>query len=156
MVRPAPVAELIAAVFQGTPAAQRLREGAIWQVWQNAVGAQIASRARPTAIRNGILTVVVASSPWLQQLNFLKSELRNKLNAALGEELIKDIYLKAGSFKAEPAEPQTVIERKQRPLSTEEKDLIARTTGELNDQQLRDALAGLFSRHLSSNDEQTD
>jgi hypothetical protein len=153
MFRPAPVADLIASVFKGTPAAQRLKEGVIWQVWQNAVGAQIASRAKPVAIRNGVLTVVVSSSPWLQQLNFLKAELRDKLNTAIGEELVMDIYLKAGSFKEEPSEPPPIQERKPRQLSRGEQEQISRTTAELGDQSLRDSLARLFARHLSSKDD---
>ncbi len=153
MTRPAAVTDLLSTVFQGTPTAQRLKEGVIWQVWQSVVGPQIASRAKPAAIRNGVLTVVVASAPWLQQLNFLKSEIQNKLNAALGEQLVKDIFLKAGTVRNESTPPPTPWEPAERPLTPDEAALIAQSTAELNDQELRTTLAGLFSRHLSSQKE---
>jgi len=153
MSRPAAVTDLLATVFQGTPAAQRLKEGAIWQVWQTAVGPQIAARARPAAIRNGVLTVVVESAPWLQQLNFLKSEILSKLNAALGEQLVKDIFLKAGTIRNESTTAPTLWKPKERQLTQDEKSLIAQATDELNDQELRTTLAGLFSRHLTSRGE---
>lgn len=148
--RPTPVGELLASALQGTPAAQRLREAEIWRIWDEAVGPQIASRARPAAIRNGILTVAVASAPWLQQLNFLKAELRSKLNALLGEPLIQDIFLKSGS----PARPATQAasrrRRRQRRLSPEETARIDRAIAELDDPGVRDAFAALFARHLAS------
>ncbi len=150
MSRPAAVTDLLSTVFQGTPAAQRLKEGAIWQVWQTAVGPQIAARARPAAIRNGVLTVVVESAPWLQQLNFLKPEIQSKLNAALGEQLVKDIFLKAGTVRNESTTTPTSRKQKQRLLTPDEEALIDQATAELNDQELRTTLAGLFSRHLTS------
>jgi hypothetical protein len=153
MSRPAAVTDLLSTVFQGTPTAQRLKEGVIWQVWQTVVGPQIAARARPAAIRNGVLTVVVASAPWLQQLNFLKSEIQNKLNDALGEQLIKDIFLKAGTLRDESTPAPLTRKPKKRLLTQDEEALIAQATAGLNDPELRTTMAGLFSRHLVSKSE---
>jgi hypothetical protein len=152
MKRPAAVSELLSTLFAGTPAANRLKEGAIWEVWSSAVGAQIASRARPCAIRNGVLTVVVSSAPWMQQLNFMKVQIREKLNDAVGEELVKDIYLKSGSLReeVENSAPRTFKKMEQRALSSEEKDAVAKATEEVADPELRNTLASFFSLHLSN------
>jgi predicted nucleic acid-binding Zn ribbon protein len=150
MKRPASVSELLSSIFSGKPAGSRLKEGKIWEVWNSAVGPQIASRARPTAIRNGILTVAVNSSPWLQQLNFLKVGIRDKLNEAIGEEMIKDIFLKAGTFKEEPSE-EKIPKPSKRPLTAQEEAVIAKTTEEIIDPELRKTLASLFESQLSSN-----
>ena len=48
------------------------------------------------SFRDGVLTVAVASAPWMQQLTFLKKGMIEKLNERLGRELVRDIYLKAG------------------------------------------------------------
>ena len=151
MKRPAPVSELLSTLFAGTPAESRLKEGAIWEVWDRTVGSQIASRAKPAAIRNGVLTVVVSSAPWLQQLSFLKDQIREKLNTALGEEMVKDIFLRAGSVQKEPAEASSrpILKKKPRPLTPEELEAIASATEELADPELRGALSALFSRHLA-------
>jgi len=152
MKHPAAVSELLATLFAGTPAENRLKEGAIWEVWNSAVGPQIASRARPNAIRNGVLTIVVSSAPWLQQLNFMKVQIREKLNDAIGEELVKDIYLKSGSVKDSSAETfvKRVVKREKRELSSEEREAVARATEEISDPELRDTLSNFFSLHLSS------
>lgn len=148
--RPTPVGELLASALQGTPAAQRLREAGIWRVWDEAVGPQIASRAQPAAIRNGVLTVTVSSAPWLQQLNFLKAELRGKLNTLLGEPLVQDIYLKSGSPARPTAQAASRRRRRQRRLSPEETARIDRAIAGLDDPGVRDAFAALFARHLAS------
>ena len=105
MKRPAPVCDLMAALFRGKPAEKRLEEGKIWLVWEDAVGRQIAAKAQPASFRNGILSVAVVSAPWMQQLTFLKKGMMEKLNELIGHELVRDIYLKAGSPQS-PA-PQT-------------------------------------------------
>ncbi len=151
MRRPAPVAELLAAAFEGKPAAKRLREGRIWLVWEKAVGAQIAGQARPAAFRDGVLTVYVASAPWMQQLTYLKKELITQLNGALGEELVHDIFLKAGRPEPLPASPEQALPKVERPLTTEEAEKIATETASIEDPELRAAVASLLARHLRNN-----
>ncbi|WP_337833336.1 DUF721 domain-containing protein [Geoanaerobacter pelophilus] len=152
MKRPVAVSQLLATLFSGTPAENRLKEGAIWEVWNSAVGAQIASRAKPVAIRSGVLTIVVSSPPWLQQLNFMKSQIREKLNEAIGEELVKDIFLKAGTLRNDPdaAVKKPLPPKKPRPLTPEELETVAKATEELTDQELRKTLAALYTLHLSN------
>lgn len=150
MPRPATVADLLAVVFSGTPTEKRLKEGKIWLVWDSAVGKQIAGRARPVSFRDGTLTVAVESAPWMQQLTFLKKGIMEKLNARLGEEVVREIYLKAGK-------PEQVPSRKMpgkccaRPLLAEERQKIAEQTDSVTDPDLREALAELLARHLVSN-----
>ena len=149
MPRPAPVAELLAAAFRGTPAEHRLRELKIWQVWSSAVGEQIARRATPVAIRDGLLTVTVSAAPWMQQLTFLKKKIIDKINAAAGEDLVRDILLKAGRVEeAAPQEPSAPAPK--RTLSAEERQLIADQAAAVADPELREAFASLMAKHLSS------
>ena len=148
MHRPASIAALLSGVFQGEPLQERLKEGKIWLIWDAAVGEQIANRAQPASIRNGVLTVTVASSAWMQQLNFLKTGIREKLNSAIGEELVKEIFLKAGRPERQPVlqqqHPTTT-----RPLTPAELARIATQTADIEDIELREELAGLMARHLA-------
>ena len=68
----------------------------VWQLWDEVVGRTIAENARPAAFKGRLLLVHVASSPWIHQLQFLKKDIIEKLNAALGQDLIKDIKFKIG------------------------------------------------------------
>ena len=147
MPRPQGIADLLTSVFSGKPVARLLREISIWQVWDDVVGPQVARRARPSAIRDGVLTVTVASGPWLQQLTFLKGEIIARLNETTGEDLVREIYLKAGN--PQPAKrPHTAKQRHPRPLTSEEEQLIDRQVAQVEDNELRDELAALMRRHL--------
>jgi flagellar basal body-associated protein FliL len=88
----------------------------------------------------------------MQQLNFMKVQIREKLNEAVGEELVKDIYLKSGSLReeVENSAPRTFKKMEQRALSSEEKDAVAKATEEVADPELRNTLASFFSLHLSN------
>jgi predicted nucleic acid-binding Zn ribbon protein len=68
----------------------------VQEIWDRTVGPAIASAARPTAERNGILTVTCAASVWAQELDLMSGELVVNLNAALGEEAIRDLRCRTG------------------------------------------------------------
>ncbi len=149
MKRPQALAALMESVFRGTPAEKRLREGKIWLVWESAVGEQIAARAKPVRFAGGVLTVMVASAPWMQQLNFLKKTIVEKLNHALGEPLVTDIYLKAGKPESPKAPVPPPPVRRPAPLSPQAQERIAAETADIHDPELRAAFTSLFKRHLS-------
>ncbi len=90
----------------GTPLGDRLRETEIWRIWPDVVGAPVAGRAQPLRIINGTLTVAVSSAPWMQELRFMTTMMKEKLNERLGSEVVREIVLKTG--------------RVQLPLTTEE------------------------------------
>lgn len=149
---PVAVAGLLDHIFLGKPLEKRLREGKIWQVWDSAVGKQIAVQARPVNFRDGVLTVMVSNAPWMQQLNFMKKGIIEKLNRALGEEMVREIYLRAGRPEALPLEPQ-LPKRPVRALTAAENAHIADQTADISDPELREAFARLLTRHLSSTPE---
>jgi predicted nucleic acid-binding Zn ribbon protein len=68
----------------------------VWQVWDQIVGDVIAQNARPAAFKGKILLVHVSSSAWIHQFQFLKKEMIEKLNEALGKALIDDLKFKIG------------------------------------------------------------
>jgi len=70
----------------------------IWQLWDGIVGGPIAENARPAAFKGNILLVNVTSSPWMQQLQFLKNDIIKKINAEFGKTLVGEIKFKIGSL----------------------------------------------------------
>jgi predicted nucleic acid-binding Zn ribbon protein len=70
----------------------------VWQVWDAAVGPEIARNARPVAFKGKTLLVYVASSAWLHHLHFLKADLLSRLNSELGKPMVAQIKFKVGSL----------------------------------------------------------
>ena len=77
-------------------AARLEREKAV-VLWEEAVGKNIARRAEATAVSNGILFVVVQNSAWLQELSLLKEGIIEKVNSAVGTDVVKDIVFRIGN-----------------------------------------------------------
>lgn len=150
MKRPAPVSDLLGAFLRGTPAEKRLSEGRIWLVWDEAVGARIALHAQPAAFRDGTLTLSVDSAPWMQQLTYLKRELITKVNEALDEDLVQEIYMKAGQIRKPAA--AIAAPRKRRELSAEELALIKEQAESVTDPELRAVFERLIKRDRENRD----
>jgi predicted nucleic acid-binding Zn ribbon protein len=151
MRRPAAVADLLGRLLRGTPAEQRLKEGRIWLVWETAVGRRIASHAQPAAFRDGILTLRVDSSPWMQQLTYLKRDLISKVNAELGEDLVKDLFMKGGKVDA-PAPAEEHRPAKRRELSDEERSWVEEQAVTISDPELRAVFESLIKKDRENKD----
>jgi hypothetical protein len=95
--------------------AGRLDEYGVWPVWNDTVGTTIARNAQPEKIRNGTLFVKVSSPVWMQQLQYMKELIAEKLNQRLGSELIKNIFFVIGRLETEIVEAKA----KERATSAE-------------------------------------
>ncbi|HSP98661.1 MAG TPA: DUF721 domain-containing protein [Candidatus Dormibacteraeota bacterium] len=94
--RPNRVADALRQVVQRIDPDRRLAAYRLWTFWADEVGAAVAARAEPAAFRDGVLSVRVAGAAWMQELQFMKDELRQRLNQRLGADLIRDIYFVSG------------------------------------------------------------
>jgi predicted nucleic acid-binding Zn ribbon protein len=68
----------------------------VQEIWEAAAGPAIASSARPTAERSGVLTVTCAAAVWAQELDLMAVELIEKLNSVLGEDAIRELRCRTG------------------------------------------------------------
>src|SRR5207249_2976245 len=75
------------------PASVRLADHAVWAHWVEVVGPTVARHARPQRLGRGVLVVAVDSPGWMQELQFLKHDLRERLNARLGRRAVRDLFL---------------------------------------------------------------
>lgn len=66
--------------------------------WREVVGPMMGARTVPGQIYRGVLWIHAASSAWQHQLNFRKKHIVAEINAALGEELIQDLRIVAGTL----------------------------------------------------------
>ena len=63
----------------------------VQQVWEPTAGPAIAAAARPTAERDGVLTVTCDAAVWAQELHLMASDLVPALNAAIGAQAIREL-----------------------------------------------------------------
>jgi hypothetical protein len=145
---PVPLSTLLSGTFQGKPLEKRFGEVEIWRIWGQVVGEQIAAKAQPTRFANGVLTVAVISAPWMQQLNFMKRDIAERLNEKLGTKLVLEIFLKAGKPPA-PDKTETWVKPEKRELTEEEKERIASKVTAVSDPQLRKQFAELLEQDLA-------
>jgi predicted nucleic acid-binding Zn ribbon protein len=91
----------------------KLTEYGVWPIWDGIVGETIARNAQPEKIRHGTLFIKVASSTWMQQLQFMKEMIAERLNQKLGREVVKNIFFVVGKVDWTPREAP----KKKRPAS---------------------------------------
>ena len=126
------------------PLRRRLDDYALWEVWDDTVGPAVARNAQPEKIRNGTLSVRVRAPTWMQQLQYMKDIMVEKLNQRLGREVVTNIFFVTGEFPAEaPREdsdsPAPAVDTTRLP----EQEL-----GRIEDRELRNCLRHLLLNHL--------
>jgi predicted nucleic acid-binding Zn ribbon protein len=85
--------EALRAAFARLPASSELASFPIWTEWSDVVGPTIARHARPRRLRRGVLLVEVDGTEWMHELQYLKGDLRTRLNARLGRAAVRDLFL---------------------------------------------------------------
>lgn len=99
MAKPAPLGGVLKEALKASHIDVDLELYGLWEHWAEAVGPVIEKNARPAAIKGRLLLVNVSSAPWIQQLQYLKEELIQKLNQALGRDAVGDIRFKIGPLE---------------------------------------------------------
>lgn len=62
--------------------------------WAETVGEKVAQLTEVRGFQNGVLTVRVSNSVWRSELMLRREELRTKMNARIGSELIREIIIR--------------------------------------------------------------
>ena len=93
----------------------RLDEYGVWPIWNEVVGKTIALNAQPEKIRNGTLFVKVTRPVWMQQLQFMKEMIVEKLNGRLKSEVVKTIFFMVGHIDAPEGESVEAMETQDNP-----------------------------------------
>jgi predicted nucleic acid-binding Zn ribbon protein len=68
----------------------------VQRVWEQAAGQAVARVCRPTAERDGTVTVTCSEAVWAQELDLMGSEVLARVNEALGEPLVKQLRCRTG------------------------------------------------------------
>ncbi|PLX73328.1 MAG: DUF721 domain-containing protein [Desulfuromonas sp.] len=126
---------------------ERLEQAKALVIWESVVGPQIAAHTRPLKIRDGVIEVCVDQPVWMQQLQLMKPQILGKLNAALGEAPLRDIFLKRGKVtgRSGPSVRQS-LPWQQVTLDGREKQEIEQMVEAICDPKLRWELESLLTR----------
>lgn len=148
MKKAASVGNLIQSILRQRGLDGKLREYRAWQVWDEVVGPQIAARARPIRIREGVLEVRVEQPVWMQQLQLLKPKILARLNERLEGGAIKDLYLRRGKIERDLPEAKTPQPPswQSASLTEAEESRIEATLAPLTDPELRRSLHAILVR----------
>jgi predicted nucleic acid-binding Zn ribbon protein len=68
-----------------------IREQQMLQRWSEIVGDAVARQATPRRLHDGVLWLSVPEATWRMELHSMRKELLKKINAAVGEELVREI-----------------------------------------------------------------
>ncbi len=116
-----------------------LKGYSIFGAWREIVGELVAHQTQPRAIRNRILFLDVSHPTWMQQLQFLKPTLLEKINHYLGQPLIQEIRFKLGKISP-PSSPSETFSWKEEKLDRGTLTRIERVLKEIGDEELKRGL----------------
>jgi predicted nucleic acid-binding Zn ribbon protein len=71
---------------------------AVQGVWAQVVGEVIAGEARPTAERDGVVTVSCRAAVWAQELDLMGPELVTRLNSALRHDAVRALRCRSSGL----------------------------------------------------------
>ncbi|WP_321370021.1 DUF721 domain-containing protein [uncultured Desulfuromusa sp.] len=130
---------------------EQLNRHQAWLVWDQLVGEQIAARARPFKLRKGVLEVQVDHPVWMQQLQLMKPQILEKIEAKIPNAGITDIYLRQ-TRNAQTYHPQKAKTAPEPPpwvdmeLTDSEKKSIEEKLSPIKNVELKHELRKLFTR----------
>lgn len=70
--------------------------GRVQRVWEQVAGEAVARVCRPTAERDGVLTVTCSEAVWAQELHLMGDDLVQRLNGALEGEPLNSLRCRVG------------------------------------------------------------
>lgn len=129
------------AILASSGASEEVAEAACIAAWKHAVGEGISNHAVPVQLQKKTLVVVVEDNIWQKQLEQMRGQLLFRLNAVLGQSLVKSIELRVDPTtlaKSRGAEHQSAKEQRDFRVPGE---LLSAAAG-IEDVELRRAFLG--------------
>ena len=143
------IGEVLFSVLKKKGMTSKFEENTLRKLWPEAVGQQIASQTQPDSLRNGTLFVKTVSSVWVQQLHFMKEEIRSKLNELSGKPLIKEIRFLVGHTLVREKQQEQVFQTKKTVLKKRDREIIAECTESLADRELAAVLKRVMQLEIT-------
>lgn len=129
---------------------KRLKERQCLALWEEVVGEKVAKVSQAVDIKKGVIYVKAKDPLWAQQIFNLKGLIIRKMNEKMGEEIVKDIKIRAEELKEKKGVRKGKEQKpsKEVQLTEEEKALIERMTRRLKDEKIRKLIQDLIEEHF--------
>jgi hypothetical protein len=154
--KPSPLGEVLENFFNRSGMRRRLAEQKVLDSWKRIVGRGIAEQTQPLRIQNGVLQVRVSHSVWMQQLQFMKGMILQKVREETGLADLEDLRLFLGELAGEGGAEDEAGGREEGEtgidgvLTENEKDRIRGEVAGLADPEMRRIFETVFSRSLAA------
>jgi hypothetical protein len=142
---PALSTDVVAAALDGLGLTDYARMLRITAAWREAVGDEIAARTHPSSFSRGTLVVRTKNAAWQNELTFLKSEIIDRVNAALGNKSVDELKIQAGHIPDPPERGRPAWLRA--PLPPEETALVSSAASGIEDPEVRRAFAAAMGTY---------
>lgn len=111
-------------------------------LWNRAVGPQIARQTEPCRLRQGVLYVTVTTPAWMQQLQYMKDEILEKVNSLEPEQKIVKIRYSIGQVtpRAGQADPPPGAPLDENRLGKRDRRLMDQHLSSIGDEDLKEAI----------------
>jgi predicted nucleic acid-binding Zn ribbon protein len=93
----------------------------LWAKWEEVVGPTIAKNAEPVGFQRGVLYVWVRNSSWMQQMIFLKDQIRGTINEKFENNFVRHIKFTLDRREV-PQDDQTGIREMIQRLAPDSED----------------------------------
>lgn len=135
--------------FKTLGIAGRVKEIEVIGIWNQIVGHNIARATMPTRIIGKTLYVTVVNSAWMDELQYHKNNIIDKLNKHIEDCTVSDIIFKIGHIDKPCRSPQPIKVRKGS-LSHEDKMAIERLTAPLKNKELKNLISEVIAKQKCS------
>ncbi len=144
--------DILGPYLRNTGLSRRLEEDRILCLWPEIVGKAIAENTQPLGVRNRILQVKVINSVWMQQLQFMKRIILQKIKNQEECQRIDDIKFYLGEIEKSQGEAakNSIWPVPRETLGKEEKEKIEKEVEKVQDPEIRESLARLFARGIQA------
>lgn len=150
------VGEVLVQAIDSMPIRRLYKEKQILWNWPAIIGPDIAAQSEAVSVEFGVLCLAVRHSVWCHHLSMMKAELIGKVNAFVGEPLVKDVRFRTmASVRKKPLETEhesaeDALWRLARAirLSEAEREEAQVLCSGVQDDKLRQKLLRVFEKHL--------
>lgn len=87
-------AEVLKSLFEekaGGPVSEQFLRWKLWLNWKEVVGPTTAEYTEPVSYHNGVLTLWVKNSTWMQQMTFMSETIKNTVNQKYKKNFVTEI-----------------------------------------------------------------
>ena len=151
----ATIKSLLGGLLKNRQLVAGMRNVMVMSMWPHVVGELIARKSWPEKVADGVLTVVVTSHPWVEELRLLKGQILSRYRKLLGRAALKDVEFRVGRRKdAKGSEdgrsriPLHPPREERLPMQPVPVTVLAGVTNP----EVRDLLAPAFSRWRAERD----